>query len=378
MLVLPAMLRFRIPFLIILSLVIITLQVVIYRRGIENSKREEKPEENKRVLEKLAVDIKDMSSPIPDEAKAKAAIVILARNSDLDGLLKSIPQFESTFNEKYRYPYVFLNEVPFDTRFKTSIPKLTKAHVQFGLIPAEHWSYPAWIDQKHADRCRADMHARKVIYGGSLSYRHMCRFNSGFFFRHELLKDFDYYWRVEPWVEFYCDMPYDPFVFMRDNKKVYGFTIMLREYIETIPTLWEKTKEFMKNNRDLIPQRNSLKMVSDSKGNYNLCHFWSNFEIADLNFLRSEKYIRYFEHLDRAGGFFYERWGDAPVHSLAVAMFLPPEQIHFFENIGYYHAPYMNCPSSPVEQLYCKCDPAKSVNIKNECIAGYKDLFKKD
>lgn len=35
----------------------------------------------------------------------------------------------------------------------------------------------------------------------------------------------------------------------------------------------------------------------------------SNFEIADLDFFRGEAYSRYFDHLDRAGGFSYERWG---------------------------------------------------------------------
>ena len=95
----------------------------------------------------------------------------------------------------------------------------------------------------------------------------------------------------------------------------------------------------MKNNRNLIPTNNTLKMLTDGNGEYNLCHFWSNFEIADLNFFRSDTYLEYFNHLDKAGGFFYERWGDAPVHSLAIGMFLPKEKIHFFENIGYYHAP---------------------------------------
>lgn len=45
----------------------------------------------------------------------------------------------------------------------------------------------------------------------------MCRFNSGFFFRHPLLKDYDYYWRVEPDVKFFCDIAYDPFLTMMDN-----------------------------------------------------------------------------------------------------------------------------------------------------------------
>lgn len=41
---------------------------------------------------------------------------------------------------------------------------------------------------------------------------------------------------------------------------------------------------------------------------YTGCHFWSNFEIGRLSFFRSEAYRSFFEHLDDAGGFFYERW----------------------------------------------------------------------
>ena len=33
---------------------------------------------------------------------------------------------------------------------------------------------------------------------------------------------------------------------------------------------------------------------------------WSNFEIGDLNFYRGEAYMKYFEFLDQAGGFYYE------------------------------------------------------------------------
>lgn len=51
--------------------------------------------------------------------------------------------------------------------------------------------------------------------------------------------------------------------------------------------------------------------ISSNDGEtYNGCHYWSNFEIARVDFWRSEAYRAYFKHLDRAGGFFYERWGD--------------------------------------------------------------------
>jgi len=76
-----------------------------------------------------------------------------------------------------------------------------------------------------------------------------------------------------------------------------------------------------------------MKFLSDDGGEtYNRCHcvysgllyqiiirrradsstifalVWSNFEIGDLRFWRSEAYMKFFEHLDEAGGFYYERW----------------------------------------------------------------------
>jgi len=33
---------------------------------------------------------------------------------------------------------------------------------------------------------------------------------------------------------------------------------------------------------------------------------WSNFEIADMEFWRSEAYQKFFDHLESKGGFYYE------------------------------------------------------------------------
>ncbi|KAK7050386.1 glycolipid 2-alpha-mannosyltransferase-domain-containing protein [Favolaschia claudopus] len=67
----------------------------------------------------------------------------------------------------------------------------------------------------------------------------MCRFNSGFFFRHELLAKYRWYWRIEPDVMFYCTLSFDPFVYMEKQNKTYTFTIALYEWAATIPTLWD-------------------------------------------------------------------------------------------------------------------------------------------
>ncbi|EEB97131.1 hypothetical protein MPER_03607, partial [Moniliophthora perniciosa FA553] len=119
-----------------------------------------------------------------------------ARNSDLNGIITSMKQEGARFNKKFQYPYVFLNEEAFSDEFKKRVSELTDAEVKFGLIPHDHWFQPDWIDEDKARASREDMVKNSVIYGGSVPYRNMCRFNSGFFWRHELLKDYKYYWRI--------------------------------------------------------------------------------------------------------------------------------------------------------------------------------------
>lgn len=179
------------------------------------------------------------------------------------------------------------------------------------------------------------------------------------------------------------------------------------EYGATIPTLWENVKskytmyfsthrtelpnlnilsEFVKEHPQYIAEDNSMKYMSDNGGDtYNLCHFWSNFEIASMDFWRGEAYSQFFDYLDSTGGFYYEvrlvqstfmfasihsftdrhwiqRWGDAPVHSMGVALFARKDQIHFFDNIGYEHAPYTHCPrgEGAWERGKCACNPSSS------------------
>lgn len=126
--------------------------------------------------------------------RVKGAFVVLVRNSELYALRSSMRYLEDRFNHKYNYPYIFLNEQPFTEEFKNMTRMMTNAEVKYGLVPTEHWSYPDWIDQDYAAQCRKDLADRDIVYGGSESYRHMCRYQSGFFMLHPLLDDLDYYW----------------------------------------------------------------------------------------------------------------------------------------------------------------------------------------
>jgi alpha 1,2-mannosyltransferase len=361
--------KFKITRLIVISIVLICFWYFIFPSSSNDKITIDDDKENINFIKK--------SFP---KKKVKATFVTLARNEDLYELLSSIQSIEDRFNHKFGYDWVFLNDVPFTEEFIKETTKSISGKTKYGVIPYPHWSIPIWINMNKAEKARKDMEEKNVIYGDSNTYRLMCRYESGFFFRHPLMDEYDYYWRVEPSVKFFCDIDYDIFQFMQENNKEYGFTIALREYIETIPTLWDTTKEFLNKNKNskFIAENNGLEFISDDNGEtYNLCHFWSNFEIGKLDFLRSKAYLSYFEYLDKSGGFFYERWGDAPIHSIAAALFLNKEKLHFFDDVGYYHGPFTSCPTRDDirKKGRCSCNPSEDFTFQPaSCVNKYIEM----
>ncbi|KIM37752.1 glycosyltransferase family 15 protein [Hebeloma cylindrosporum] len=312
---------------------------------------------------------------IYSDKRANATFVILCRNNQLWDTVRSVREIEDRFNNVYHYPYVFLNEVPFTEEFKYRLSSIVSSKAEFGLIPRDHWFQPDWIDEDKAKKSRDKMQSENIIYGGSLSYRNMCRFNSGFFFRHPLMQKYKWYWRIEPDVHFHCDITFDPFRYMEEQNKIYAFTISMVEYEATIPTLWGHVRDFVQKNPQYVAKNNYMGFISDNAGEkYNLCHFWSNFEIANMEFWRGEAYMNFFEYLDSKGGFYYERWGDAPVHSIAAAIFASRDQIHFFDEIGYEHAPYTHCPKERDhwKRGRCSCNPKTNFDFDGvSCLDKY-------
>ena len=148
----------------------------------------------------------------------------------------------------------------------------------------------------------------------------------------------------------------DPFIHMERANKTYGFTIAVKELRETVPNifryasaykrvnnltsqgLWEMFAEPASAAEDVsLPEDNPKhkkplpeEILSSEPGQggvpdvdpeamegetYNMCHFWSNFEIARLDWFRSKEYNDFFDMMDRSGGFWMERVRFDPVYS---------------------------------------------------------------
>ena len=351
--------------------------------------------------------------------KMNATFVMLTRNEELDDVVHTINSIESHFNQWFRYPYVFLNNVPFTEAFKEKIKSITTSEVEFGLINELDWNFPAKVKQSPLFReSLIDQSDRGIMYGSMESYHQMCRFYSGLFYKHPLVRKFEWYWRLEPDVDFFCDISYDPFYEMSLAGKKYGFTVLIPEIYWSVPNLFRYTQSFIKENKGLklgsiwklftynlnimktdnkeiqewvhlqddlepklrekilidlyqdgeldgtpyeedvldviITKAKSKKPLFEDKFNnqeYNLCHFWSNFEIAKISVFDNDIYDSYFKYLEENEGFWRERWGDAPVHSLGLALTLDFEEVHYFRDIGYRHSILSHCPKNSYDNL---------------------------
>lgn len=351
--------------------------------------------------------------------KMNATCVMLTRNEEIEDVIKTIESLESHFNQWYHYPYVFLNDEPFTNEFIERVKQHTNSDVQFGTINQLDWNFPEEVEKSFEYReALLEQGDRGVMYGYMESYHKMCRFYSGLFYRHPLVRSYEWYWRIEPDVDFFCDITYDPFYEMKRHGKRYGFTVVIQEIYATVPNLFRATRSYINQNKikmgslwklftdtyeyadteepylkktvfreaDLyykisqkvaidhlvkVSQENGESNLNDEKNeeglrhlinraqskvpiferkfdneDYNGCHFWSNFEIAKRDVFDNPVYDNYFKHLEKLGGFWKERWGDAPVHSLGLALTLDFEQVHYFRDIGYRHSSLQHCPNN--------------------------------
>ncbi|GMF52702.1 unnamed protein product [[Candida] boidinii] len=158
---------------------------------------------------------------------ANATLITLVRNSELEQIVETIKQIESTWNHKYHYPYTFMNEEEFSKEFKEEVGKVCSGKINYAKIPTEVWSKPANIDPILEKQGLDRLIENNIQYATMESYHNMCRFNSAHFYNLDILKNYKYYWRFEPGTNYYCNIDYDIFKFMSDNNKIYGFTISL-------------------------------------------------------------------------------------------------------------------------------------------------------
>lgn len=111
--------------------------------------------------------------------RENAAIVMLARNEEVEAARHSVESLERHFNRWFKYPIVFLNDDPWDDHFIQTLNATTSAETFFDYVPKKEWLFPEWMDQEDARASIKAQGERGILYAGKETYHHMCRFFSG-------------------------------------------------------------------------------------------------------------------------------------------------------------------------------------------------------
>ncbi|KAL2755502.1 glycosyltransferase family 15 protein [Sodiomyces alcalophilus JCM 7366] len=256
---------------------------------------------------------------------------------------------EAHFNGAYGYDWTLFSHEELSIEFKEAASNATRAAVTFDVIPEEHWSVPAWIDLHRYE----SRHSCRGHGGGA--YHHKTRWNAGLFAREPRLRFYDWYWKVEPGVSIAHDFKFDVFRTMHSERYHFGLNSFPTISPEASQVLLESVTQFMDEHREIVwPTANIAWLNTSNTQRHAIakstqptqCSLETPFELGSLHTFRSPEYIKFFNHLDSLGEFYYNHIGDVPIRSIGATLFVPERWVWLLPDteceVGEYCAPEFN------------------------------------
>lgn len=281
---------------------------------------------------------------------AKSGIFILTQNTiERKIYLKNCLYFLfKNFNKKYNYPVIILHEGDYDdnaqSEIKNSIRQNHRHVVTFEQIDKGDFDVPSHIDKERLEKV---VELQPVPYWRNGKYRSMCYFWIKHFFKYT--NDFDYVMRLdddsiieEPIItDLFQTMVEKEYVYISNLLHVdcgicnYGMKEMFEKILpyaksrlndkmfikSKIPknsVIMDKFKELYRLN-----EGKDLEAFNDDIETEMPLMYYNNFFITDTRFWKREEVKYIIDSIDKHGGIFYYRYGDAPLHTIIVSLLEP-------------------------------------------------------
>ena len=227
------------------------------------------------------------------------------------------------FNDRFHYPVIIFHEA--DTRkYLLDITSWSKSYIIFQEIT---FKLPKFIPLDFIPEIQCPGRV-------DLGYNNMCRFHSKLVYEQPIMRILDYAWRLDDDSELLSPVETDVFQYMQQNDIEYGYHIIDEDNPKCVVGLWKAARQYVTSiniTTQFFHQWEEPQLL-----------FYNNFELSKVSFWLSEQYQEYIEHLDQLGGIYYHRWGDAPIKTIAISMFMPKRKLRNFRNISYGHKSYHN------------------------------------
>lgn len=260
------------------------------------------------------------------------AVVYLLNNNqkDIFNFRQSISLLIQNYYQQFNCDIICFYEPDFpESELQNLSKNLSDINIEFHKIVFSIPDYPkAILDSipeyfPHPDFPQA--------LGFSIGYRHMCRFFAGAMFSHPVVNKYKYIWRLDTDSFIVDPVNYNVFDKLKDNGAIYGYINIQHDHPGVIKDLWENSYEYFKiiNKTEIFEPKNIL-------FHWNRV-FYTNFEVFDVEWFTGNEYQNYFNFIDNLAGIYKYRWGDHSIRYIGVNSLASPEQIHFYDDIRYFH-----------------------------------------
>ena len=185
-------------------------------------------------------------------------------------------------------------------------------------------------------------------HSSTIGYRHMISFHATLI--HQYLfdpqhgfQDVEFLLRLDDDSSFSTPIGYDMFLLMRENKLDFGFVNTVQDDAKCVHGLWNHTLKFMQSSSSkLIHPENKKEFLKWKEG----LVIYNNFELSRVSIWKTPLWRNYMESIEKSGGIYLKRWGDAPIHTIYVLLGVPLLRMHAFVDIAYRHDPFANQSAS--------------------------------
>jgi len=199
----------------------------------------------------------------------------------------------------------------------------TKLNLIYQTIEFDIPNYPQEIKDQIPEFFPHPTHGNGPVAWGhpgfSIGYRHMCRFFSGQMYEFDIIQKYDYYLRLDTDSYITTRIPYDIFELAEKNETYYGFIKIENDNPKVIEDLWETVNKKYPNN---LPEG---------------LMFYTNFELGKVSWFLTSGYMDFYNYLDKTGGIYTKRWGDAPIKFLGISILMDQKNISQIGGFIYNH-----------------------------------------
>ncbi|KAK9814563.1 hypothetical protein WJX72_007888 [[Myrmecia] bisecta] len=270
----------------------------------------------------------------------QAAFVYLVKAGEEHLLATSLLLLQQRFLRKWPYPVlVFLDDTASAYQllhFHVAIPAGVQAHFvrlhDFSRFPE---GFPEGFDSSHYGRM---VHTNRDFP----SYNHMIRFWWRQVFHHPIVRELDYYVRMDTDSFILSDIDYDFIYSMQQDGLTYGYVAEGFDGPEFTTGLFDFVADYLDSHvaaRELAFRNNLWLPDPEDRDKHGPHLFYNNFEVVSVQRLISNaQYMEFVDAVDQSYNIYWYRWGDAPLRFYAAKLALQYDmEVRILCGIDYYH-----------------------------------------